>query len=118
MSRLKLAFATVCFCLAASADDTLVLHYRFDEDLGSKAKDLGPGGNDGKIVEAKYLSECSGRHSMTLALRLRASFWISLTLPLPMWYLAKGRWRLCTTSPRTLMPRVSTKVRSSLSLRR
>ena len=45
-------------------DDTLVLHYRFDEDLGNRAKDLSPYGNDGKIVEAKYLGECNGRRGV------------------------------------------------------
>ncbi len=45
----------------AVSDDTLVLHYTFDADTGSVAKDLSSYGNDGEIVKAEYLKEADGR---------------------------------------------------------
>ena len=39
----------------AGEDDSLVLHYRFDQDPGDLAKDHSRYGNDASIVNAEYL---------------------------------------------------------------
>ena len=49
---------------AAAADPSLVLHYRFDENHGDVARELGPHGNDGKIKNAEYLVELAGRRGV------------------------------------------------------
>ena len=49
---------------AQAAEDRLVLHYTFDTDPGSVAKDLSPHGNNGKIVKGKYLDEFEGRRGV------------------------------------------------------
>jgi len=45
----------------AYGDDSLVLHYTFDKDMGGVAKDSSAHGNDGKIVKAQYMKEVNGR---------------------------------------------------------
>ncbi len=57
----------------APPDPSLILHYTFDQDLGDRAKDLNPHGNDGKIVNAKVLEELDGRQGV-LSLGDKESF--------------------------------------------
>ena len=44
-----------------TVDSSLVLHYRFDHDAGSVAKDLSSFHHDGTIINGKYIAELNGR---------------------------------------------------------
>ena len=49
---------------APGADKDLVLHYTFDQDHGSVARDLSSHANDGEIFKARYLTETDGRRGV------------------------------------------------------
>jgi len=44
-----------------AGDGSLVLHYTFDRDEGEVVTDRSPCGNDGRVVNARYLPEVEGR---------------------------------------------------------
>ena len=46
------------------SDGALLLHYTFQTERGSVAKDLSEYGNDGQIVKAEYLQEVDGRQGV------------------------------------------------------
>lgn len=46
------------------ADDSLVLHYTFDEDTGETARDHGPHSNHGTIVSGQHLAEVDGQRGV------------------------------------------------------
>ena len=64
MSRSKLMLAMMFFCLTTAApvlgDQSLILHYTFDES-GTTTKDRGTYGNDGTIKNAQFMDEVQGR---------------------------------------------------------
>ena len=45
-------------------DQTLVLHYTFDQDTGDLATDHSEYHNDGKVIDAEYLEEFDGRRGV------------------------------------------------------
>ena len=47
-----------------AADEALILHYGFDADPASVAKDLSPHGHDGQIVKGQYLDRVEGRQGV------------------------------------------------------
>ena len=77
----------------ACADDSLVVHYTFDEDAGAVATDNGPHGNHGTILKAERLPELDGRQGVIRfnggAAHIRCDAAPSLTFPgdltLEMW---------------------------------
>lgn len=49
---------------AGQLDDSLVVHYRFDENPGETAIDLSGHGNDGTLVDIEYLEQLEGRRGV------------------------------------------------------
>ena len=45
-------------------DETLVLHYRFDQDTGETVHDLSSYANHGQVLQTKYLDEVNGRRGV------------------------------------------------------
>ena len=84
-----------------TADEALVLHYRFDQDPGELVQDLSSHGNDGRVVQAQYLEDVGGRkgvlrfggaeshidcgnsESLRLDGDMTLEMWVRLNAPLP-----------------------------------
>jgi hypothetical protein len=62
--RLKVYRPSDALDEAGRLDESLVIHYRFDSDPGETATDLSGFGNDGQIVDGKFLDEAEGRRGV------------------------------------------------------